>query len=124
MENRRKNSRIDIKIDTEIVLQEGGVYSGQTRNISFGGMMVELNENPQFETNAECRATLVLQKENRITIEFVCYVKYLKENQVGMKFIEIDGVGSYEHFKNMMIGNCPDPDELVRELEKSPGIIK
>ncbi len=74
----------------------------------------------------DCALKLILglgvEKESA-SINIAAQVIRLSENSVGIMFLAIS-VDDYNHFKNLMIFNSSDPETLMGELEKHPGIDK
>jgi c-di-GMP-binding flagellar brake protein YcgR len=119
---RRKNSRNALKHDSELTLAGNAVYKGTTKNISFSGvyMYCQDSKNIPIGENGFFKIFIKSQKET-VTISFLCQVIRTDDEGVGLKFIDIDLAG-YQKFKNLMLYNSSDPDTLLAELEKSPGL--
>lgn len=119
---KRKNSRNSLKHDSELTLAGNAVYKGTTKNISFSGvyMYCQDSKNIPIGGNGFFKIFIKSQKET-VTISFLCQVIRADDEGVGLKFINIDLAG-YQQFKNLMLYNSPDPDTLLDELEKSPGL--
>jgi len=123
-DNQRKHSRLSLAFKAEIVLSAGGRYLGQTSNISFSGALFVIDG---FDCD-ECvlgqrgDAKVYLQQEPEvIAITFVAQVSRLTDEGFAVRFIATD-LNSYEHFKQVMLFNCPDPDVLLEELDGAPGL--
>jgi c-di-GMP-binding flagellar brake protein YcgR len=119
---RRKNSRNSLKQNSELALTEKTVYKGATKNISFSGVFMycpDAQNIPIGETGFF--KIFIKSEEETKTISFMCQVIRTDDKGVGLKFIDIDLEG-YQKFKNLMLYNSSDPDALLAELEKHPGI--
>lgn len=122
MENRRKNTRLPLKIDTEAKFGSK-ILTGISRNISFGGLMAEFAGNPPISEGELCQLSLQLPAD-REKIVFEGEVIHASAGVVGFKFHAILGVGCYDKFKNLMIFNSPEPEELTAELRNAPGLCR
>ncbi|MCF8069261.1 MAG: PilZ domain-containing protein [Desulfobacterales bacterium] len=120
MEEKRKHTRLQIKVDTEIVLPDGLVLKSKIINISFGGAFVCLSSVPGVSPGDQFTLNLRL---NTVTIQIKCIAVRIVENGLAVQLISID-IDSYGHFKNLMALNSPDPDILFDELEEHPGLLK
>ena len=122
----RKHSRIPIELRTELTCPDGSIFHGITKNLSFGGAFVSCDESMAMPKLGDCALKLILgvgvEKESA-SIEIAAQVIRLSENSVGIMFLAIS-VDDYNHFKNLMIFNSSDPETLMSELEKHPGIDK
>lgn len=57
------------------------------------------------------------------SIEFNCKAIHIDGSDIGLQFMAIVDIDSYIHFKNLMISNSREPEKLIKELNKNPGII-
>jgi len=120
MEEKRKHTRLQIKVDTKLTLPDGSAIKGETIDISFGGAFIGLPSVSDISSGDQCTLHLEL---STLTIEIKCIAVRFVENGVGVQLISID-IDSYDHFKNLMVLNSPDPDILFDELEEHPGLLK
>lgn len=125
MEN-RKHTRLPIEIEVDVAvkleLPDGSLQCGKTKNISFGGVYVNLEKQLNIQPGNKCNITLVLKdKPRRIDIKFQCIVVHVNKDGIGLRFICIDGE-NYENFKYLMINHSPEPKLLLDELSKNPGL--
>ncbi|MCP4135012.1 MAG: PilZ domain-containing protein [bacterium] len=124
MGNKRKHSRLSLELEVEI-LWGGRILRGTTRNISFGGLLVQLWGEISCTKGDEFKVSLVLPGGEYVTIEFRCKVVHMLEFEscLGLQFLSIEGIESYEHFRNLMLYNSPERENLLLELEQSPGLL-
>jgi len=123
--DRRKYTRIAIKLSVKIEPEHGEMIEGTTRNISFGGAMVDMAAVPcPLQPGDKCRLFLILSSENNLQIELfsrvVHKVIHIDGESVGFEYISVEGLDAFQHFKNMMVLNSQDPDQVLQELEKEP----
>ena len=120
--DRRKNTRISLELEAELQLSEHSAYSGKTGNISFSGVYLLCMQAAKIPVGAKGMLKLYLQAgpaPNAIAVR--CQVVRTDESGAGIRFIHIDLEG-YQQFKNLMAYNSPDPDTLLSELTKHPGL--
>ena len=119
---RRKNSRNSLKQNSELTLTEKAVYKGATKNISFSGVFMYCPNAKSIPIGETGFFKIFIQSEQETKIiSFKCQVIRTNDKGVGLQFIDIDLEG-YQKFKNLMLYNSSDPDALLAELEKHPGI--
>ncbi|TFH42307.1 MAG: hypothetical protein E4G96_03730 [Chrysiogenales bacterium] len=58
-----------------------------------------------------------------IVITFDCRAVHSTGSDAGFSFTSIDGAECYDHFKNLLAMNSPDPALHLAELRENPGII-
>jgi c-di-GMP-binding flagellar brake protein YcgR len=121
--NKRKHMRLPLALRCAITLPKGETCRAETRNISFGGVSVKMPDNHSVRAGDRCVVSLLLESSGDIAITFECQAVHITGDDIGFRFISIDGVECYDHFKNLMTMNSPDPDQLLEELRVSPGII-
>lgn len=115
---RRKHLRLALRFPA-IFSVLGMSWSAQTRNISFGGVFLELSPSPQVTPGDACRVQITLAQGLRIEVSAaVCRIE---AEGLSVRFLSTD-LASYEHFKAVMVFNCADPDRLLEELAEHPGL--
>ena len=115
--------RLPISIDAEMKTKDDTITRGQTKNISFSGVMIEFQKEPKIENGEKCKISLIIQQNTKVQVNFDCKAIHKTNNSVGFQFICLEGLDGYENFKNLLVYNSPDPQKLMEELEKNPGII-
>lgn len=126
MHEHRRHTRLPLVMDVEVRTVSGTLFRGKTRNISFGGMLLELEETDRIGKGEAVHLSLILQDDHpeeggRLAIEFESRVVH-KSKGLGIQFIAMDFT-FYQHFKNLMVLNSPDPDLLLEELRANPGLL-
>lgn len=121
--NQRKHSRLRLQLSAFLRLPDGREVRGQTRNISFGGAALTLDE--AFPGTLDDRVTLGLlldQGAPPVIASIICDVRRLPEtHQVCVQYVATD-LESYDHVRNIMLFNADNPDLLLEELTKHPGL--
>lgn len=124
MHENRKHTRLPLQLTAEITLSNGTLYRGITKNISFGGIFFKISGSTRLKRGEQCHFSIILQEgSERLSIDFNSEVVHTRRSGVGLRFISIEGADAYNHFKNLMVMNSPDPDTLLEELERHPGIL-
>lgn len=120
--DRRKNTRISLELEAELQLSGQSAYAGKTRNISFSGVYLQCMNSANIPVGETGLLKLYLQAgpvPHAITIR--SQVVRTDEAGAGIRFIHID-IEGYQQLKNLMAYNSPDPDTLLAELKKHPGL--
>jgi hypothetical protein len=119
---KRKNTRYPIELDAAIILPDKSTVRGKTKNMSFGGVYMNCVDSKSLPEGQSCYLELSLEgPPNSTVIKFYAKILHVEEVGAGLKFISID-IFDYERFKKLMLFNSPDPDALLAELEKNPGL--
>ena len=119
---KRKNTRYHIELDAAITLSDNSFLKGKTKNLSFGGAYLYCADSMSAPEGETCFLELTLKgSPHPSVIKFYCNVIHVEDEGFGLQFINID-ILDYERFKNLMVYNSTDPDALLAELEKSPGL--
>jgi len=120
--DKRKHQRLKIPLAATIKVGDSVTYKGTTRNISFSGTYITCNEGPVPEIGTSCVITLTLQEgDEPMTIKFKARVKHFRESNVGLEFQAIFAE-DYNDFVYLMVNNSSDPDGLLEEISRNPGI--
>ena len=120
--DKRKHQRLPVAVPASIKVGETETYSGTTRNISFSGAYINCAEDKVPETGTSCVVTLTLQEgPEPVTISIKARVKRFKDANVGLEFQAIFAE-DYNDFVYLMMNNSPDPDALLEEISRNPGI--
>jgi len=120
--DRRKHTRIPLELETELQLDDARIIPGKIRNISFSGVFMHCVNSTDIPVGRTGFLKIFLQTVPHPNIIGIrCQVVRTDESGAGIRFINID-VEGYQLFKNLMIYNSTDPDTLLAELEKNPGL--
>ncbi len=118
----RKHTRIPIILEAEVLLPEGGKCLGKTKNISFGGVFIEIDScNPLIVGNEYDILLLLEGGQQRMEIKIHGQIVHKFQKGIGFQFYAIE-LDHYEHLKNLLVHNCPDPTILLDEVDRNPGI--
>ncbi|MEE2961225.1 MAG: PilZ domain-containing protein [Myxococcota bacterium] len=120
----RKHTRLLIKVNAEVKTNSGLTLSGHTRNLSFGGGFINLDDTSNCESylGLECQLTLQLgSRDDPILVPVQSKVTRYDSQGIGLEFISTT-IEGYWQFKNLMVYNSPESDGLLQELETHPGL--
>ncbi|MGD8570664.1 MAG: PilZ domain-containing protein [Gammaproteobacteria bacterium] len=118
----RKHQRLPIEVRATVKLADGTEYKGQSVNISFSGAFVEVADTQSLRAANTCRLTLHLQDGSEpILLNFKCKIRHVKSHGIGIEFRAIFAE-DYNDFVYLMVNNSPDPDGLLEEVSRNPGI--
>lgn len=121
---RRKHTRLPLKMKAELIFEDGSTFEGQTRDISFGGAFLccqTAMPSPLKGSNGVLK--IIFQNgtaDNALEIE--CFHVRSGKKGIAVQFKAIDII-AYNKFEKMMIYNAPDPEILSAELDKYPGLL-
>lgn len=122
-EELRRHMRLPLEISAEIKLANGSEGRGKTINISFGGALVEFSEPLQIRSGDHCELSMILSQGDRdMVIRFRCEAVHVGGYGVGFRFLTMD-IAGYNHFKKLMTLNSPDPERLLEEIRRHPGLV-
>ncbi len=120
--DRRKHTRVSLKLDAELQLDDSVTVTGKLKNISFSGVFMYCVNPTNIQVGMTGLLKIFLKTDPHINIiYFRCQVVRTTESGAGIRFINTD-VEGYQQFKNLMIYNSTDPDTLLDELKKHPGL--
>ena len=123
---KRHHVRVTLELPAFIETADGR-FNAATRDLSFGGIYITCREEPtELYMGAELMLGLVLQEEPQLVARILARaVRFDQDGThlgIGLRLVSAD-LESYEHFKNVIIANSPDPDRVQRELEENPGLL-
>ncbi len=123
-ENKRKHSRVPIKLETEITFPDESTFHGITKNLSFSGIFIHCDELANTDRRGNCvlKIGLATEKESE-AIEISARLIRSSKNGAGFQLSSIS-MDDYEHFERLILFNSSDQDTLIDELETNPGINK
>lgn len=120
-QEKRKHTRISINIDAELQTSIG-TFRGKMKNVSFSGIFIYCANSANIIIGETCSLKLILQTEPHPNIiNFQCKIIRTDASGVGVRLTRVDMEG-YQKFKNLMVYNSSNPDNLLDELRKNPGL--
>lgn len=116
MSNKRRHSRLPLKLATVIHRTDGSTCMGTTANVSFSGLLLECKNPGQLTKGDTCAAELTLNNTTGLTVRFECIVIRSEKHLIALQFASYDDKDYVEHYKNLMLLNSPDPEAFLREI--------
>jgi len=115
----REFTRVPIRVRAEV--RGGGLHitSSATQTISLKGMLVVCPE--RLPEGTACQITLFLG-DGEIQIQAEGAVVRCYPEGIAFQFTRIMGLESFEHLRNLVLYNAPDPERVEHEFETSEGI--
>lgn len=118
-ENRRF-SRISIRVNAELTLEDTCHAVEEISNLSMGGCLLPLSLDP--ETGTPCRLKIRLDgTDEKMAIVAEGQIIRTGPNGVAVQFTRIDP-DSLFHLQNIIRYNAPDADLIDFELARHPGL--
>ena len=121
-DNRRNFSRVPFHVHVNLFARDVWYSVERLDDLSVGGCHLPIF--PEAPVDDPCEVRIYL---NGATSQlYVCiYGKILRHDDdgVGIEFTRIDP-DSLFHLQNIIKYNAPDPDAIVDEIERQPGIGK
>jgi c-di-GMP-binding flagellar brake protein YcgR len=119
---RRKHTRVPLCFHAELSFADGEIYDGLTENISFGGAYIVCEGLADTLRRDSCTVTIISPSDDEpLRIPIKCRIVRAEQRGVGIRFISMD-INDYHKFKKLMVYNSSEPDTLLAELEKDPGL--
>ena len=120
--DRREFTRVGVQLQGMISWEELGGLQRESRDVSMKGIFLVCDNPPPVDT--ECRIKLFLREsESGLGIEALGKIVRVDGRGVGVEFIEILGLDSYDHLRNVVLYNSSDKTEQVeQELSTHLGI--
>jgi len=116
----REFTRIPIRRTAEIVTDDATVVAEPTRDISAKGLYVEGLSN--LPPGAPCRVRLpLLGVPGTATIQADARIVRSEANGIAVEFTGMD-LDSFEHLRNLVLYNAPDPAQIESEFENHLGL--
>lgn len=125
-ESMRQFTRVAIAVEATVVPADDGdsVITGHTKDLSMKGIYVICED--KLPVGTKCHVSLVPSGDPKhFRIEANAKVARVAENGMGIEFVEIMGLESYEHLRNIVLYNsCQETEQVEEELKKHLGIKK
>ena len=117
----REFTRVPIQVRAEVLGGGLSLASAATQNLSLKGLFVTCAE--QLPEGTICQITLLLG-DGTTRIETEAAVIRCHPEGIAFQFTRIEGLESYDHLRNLLLYNAPDPTQVEGEFDTSLGIHK
>jgi len=121
--NSRKHNRVAVALQVEVSSESGGIYKTITRDICFSGISFENSQDKKFNDGDKCTIDIFLSDTAVPAISCECRVAHKTGSIIGCEYLCLGDIESYNHLKNLIVHNSSDPDSLLDELQRNPGIV-
>jgi hypothetical protein len=121
--NSRKHNRVAVSLQVQVNSESGRIYKTITRDISFSGISFENSEDQKFNDGEKCTIDIFLSDTAVPAISCECRVAHKTGFIIGCEYLSLGDIESYNHLKNLIVHNSSDPDSLLDELARNPGIV-
>jgi hypothetical protein len=118
MSNKRRHSRLPLQLSAVIHRTDGSTYQGTTENTSFSGLLLKCKNSGLLEKGDPCDVELLLDSNTGLKVRFECIVIRAEKNRIALQFSAHDDKDYFEHYKNLMLLNSPDPEAFLREIDE------
>ncbi|HQP48535.1 MAG TPA: PilZ domain-containing protein [Spirochaetota bacterium] len=119
MSNKRRHARLPLRLSAAIHLTDGSTYQGTTENTSFSGLLLKCKNPDILEKGDPCDVELLLDSKTTLKVRFECIVIRVEKNRIALQFSAHDDKDYFEHYKNLMLLNSPDPEAFLREINEN-----
>ncbi|NIQ02161.1 MAG: hypothetical protein GWM98_18615 [Nitrospinaceae bacterium] len=117
----REFTRVPIHVMVEIVSDEGTFRTEQTKDLSMKGIFLYCD--PVLPVHTECEVRLILtQDETPIQIDLHGVVGRCSDRGMGIEFLEIHDLDSYQHLQNLVMHNSTDSHRIEEEIHNHLGL--
>ena len=114
---RRKNQRLDIQVVARLKLSSGVVYEGVTRNLSYSGAFVELNQTVQVPRGEYCVFALEVTIASKVEeIKLICKVTHVRPEGVAVQHKAVSEQ-EYNKFVLFLSEHFPEANDLMQEMD-------
>jgi hypothetical protein len=115
----REFTRCPTAMEVEIAMGERSVV-GSTRDVSLNG--IYLYGERQFPAGTRCRVTLFVGgRESDVRVEASGHVARVDAQGMAVHFDEVS-LDGYQHLKQLVLLNAPDPDQVAEEIDQHVGL--
>jgi hypothetical protein len=116
----REFSRARVPVTAEIVLNGVVHRTERVRDVSLSGIFLEL---PGLAAvGVPCRVSVQLNPPDGPTVRALGRVARVDATGVGIALVELIGLESLEHLRNLILYHGRDPDRLVEEFLAHDGL--
>lgn len=116
----REFSRARVPVTAEVALEGRVVRTDRVRDVSLSGVFLELPELAAVGTG--CELTIQLNPPEGPSVRASGRLVRADATGVGIAIVELIGLDSLEHLRNLILYHGSDPDRLVTEFLAHDGL--
>ena len=115
----REFTRVHVKVLTEVTVEGRTIRSFDSQDLSLKGMLVRTEE--RLPPGTPCGVRVLLGDG---AVEILADGVVVRDYAEGfaVQFTRLLGLESYEHLKNLVMYNSPDPDRIEQEFQEHLGL--
>jgi hypothetical protein len=117
----REFTRISTALEVLVEGPEGTVLTCSSRDVAMKGLFVATDKPFAPGTPVDVKI-LLTGTQMPVAIEAHGRVVYLLRDGMGIEFVEIVGIESFEHLRNLILFNAEQPENVEDELKHHAGI--
>ena len=115
----REFTRVHVKVLTEVMVDGRTIRSFDSQDLSLKGMLVRTEE--RLPPGTPCEVRVLLGDGSVEILADGVVVRDYAEGFAG-QFTRLLGLESYEHLKNLVLYNAPDPYRIEQEFQEHLGL--
>lgn len=120
--HQREFTRVRTSHTIEVRFEGHSPIICESRNMSMKGLYAAAGHSPA-PVDTHCEITVFLGgQETGVRAEARGRVAFIDEGGFAVEFLEIVGMESFEHLRNLVLYNAPEPDPIEEELQSHLGI--
>lgn len=118
-ENKREFTRVPIQVPIEVQAGDRIIHGLLTGNVSMKGLLVGTKE--VLPEGTSCILRIVLG-EGAAEVRAEATVARVYPGALALQFSRILGTESFEHLRQLVLYNAPDPEQVESEFHAHAGI--
>lgn len=119
-DDNRRFTRIQFKMNTEIVINDELFSTDNITNLSVGGCLLPIDK--EIASGTSCQIKITLEgTTDEMAIRIEGEVVRTTPEGLAINFVRIDPESLF-HLQNIVKYNSPDADVIESEIDKHPGI--
>ena len=114
-----RDQRLDICVEAKLELSDGSRMMGKTKNLSYRGAFIELQNLVTAITGEDCVLALVIhEKPEPDILTLRCNIKHINQKGIGVQIIAKES-GDLDGFVHLLAANSSDPEGMAAVLMDS-----
>jgi hypothetical protein len=120
VESTREFSRIPLRLEVQLLLEDGSEVFGNGVDLSLKGAFCETEASPPVGT--PCTVALTFDSgDNKLSFYAAGRIARVADHGLAVEFTELE-LESFHHLRNLIRFNAPDPEAVDREFETHVGL--
>lgn len=119
--SRREFERVRVVLRAEVSPEGGDARGARVENLSLGGAFLAVETPDPMPVGALCGVSILLDGVAQAIVARGRVVR-VGPDGCGVEFVEIVGVDSFAHLRNILLFNAQDPDVVERQFLEHVGL--